>query len=227
MLSISTPSLDSNASSDPMESVHTDDASMDVDVTPSKRRATRRPLPPTPTSVSRTPSSESERDVDVTVSKMSLVRMQSHSSASSCASFDSTETETEPSAAATGPKTNPYKWLKSFLRLSATSRATDGATTVDQTIVGRSKEKAALRRYLMCREYGDVGMYVSGPPGTGKTATVTAIGREMTNLGWQVAEVGCMGLKVADMWARLSAELGCGASEEEVLAHMERGGGKT
>lgn len=70
-------------------------------------------------------------------------------------------------------------------------------------------------------------MYVSGPPGTGKTALVTSMGREVAKQGWKVVEVGCMGLKVADVWRRLGEGLGCTMSEEGVCSFMARQGKDT
>jgi Cdc6-like AAA superfamily ATPase len=64
-------------------------------------------------------------------------------------------------------------------------------------------------------------MYVSGPPGTGKTALTTAVGRELATQGWRVVEVSVMGLKAQDVWTRLGTELGCGASEGDVIAHLK------
>lgn len=64
-------------------------------------------------------------------------------------------------------------------------------------------------------------MYVSGPPGTGKTALVTAMGRDMARQGWNVVEFGCTGLKPVDMWARLGERLECGPAEEAVKCRLQ------
>ncbi|OCF45801.1 DNA clamp loader [Kwoniella heveanensis CBS 569] len=119
-------------------------------------------------------------------------------------------------------KTNPYKQLKAFLRLSSTP-SSEAVTLVDQVIIGRDEEKTILRSYLANRNDVDVGMYVSGPPGTGKTALVTALGRQLTEEeGWQVVELGCMGLKTTDIWRRIGEELGCGKTERDVKEYLKQ-----
>ncbi|WVQ83140.1 hypothetical protein IAT38_005278 [Cryptococcus sp. DSM 104549] len=112
-----------------------------------------------------------------------------------------------------------YKHLKSFLRLSNAT-----GSSVDELIVGRLEEKASLRAYLADTQTmgQDVGMYVSGPPGTGKTALVTALGGEMGVDGWKVVVLGCMGLKIGDVWKRIGDELGCGKAERDVHEFLGR-----
>ena len=200
-----TRSFDSITSANPLDLI--DDENMDVDKTPTKPRpATRRactlPTPP-PSSPLRDP------ELDVAAKRVQLIRMKSD--VSSVASEDITR-----------EKTNPYKQLKAFLRLSAGTKS-----TVDQTIVGREQEKATLRAYLRGKAEKDVGMYICGPPGTGKTALVTAFGRELAAEGWQVVELGCMGLKIGDIWRRLGEAFGCGKSEGEVLAFVGRSDKRT
>ena len=124
----------------------------------------------------------------------------------------STEVDTDTDEPSEGRVLNPYKQLKSHLRLS---------TVANQTIVGREEESATLRAYLSDANSLDVGMYVSGPPGTGKTATVTSLGREMRRDGWNVVEMGCMGMRVADLWRRLGEQLECGKTERDVVSHLE------
>jgi Cdc6-like AAA superfamily ATPase len=106
---------------------------------------------------------------------------------------------------------NAYKHLKSFLRLSSTTAKSSSAD-----VIGREDEKAILRSYFSLRSAYDVGLYVSGPPGTGKTALITAMGREMAREGWSVVEVGCMGVKTGDIWAQLAEQLGCDRTENAV-----------
>lgn len=170
---------------------------MDTHKTPTKPKPTTRaqyskglytPPPSSPT-------------VEDTTKRIELIRMQSSLSSSSTSSEEA-------------KSSNPYKYLKSFLRLSTS----DGE--LDKAIVGRTTEKETLGQYLASTER-EVGMYVSGPPGTGKTALVTALGRGLASTGWGVVEIGCMGLKAGDLWRRLGEELGCVKTEAGVLDHLE------
>jgi hypothetical protein len=157
-------------------------------------------------------------DVDAAAERMGLVRMKSdvtieHTAGSPFDTELASETETDGSYSSPTRQLNPYKQLKAHLRLST--------TTASQTIVGREEEKSFLRTYLLSPTATDVGMYVSGPPGTGKTATVTLVSREMVSVGWEVVEMGCMGLKITDMWRKLGEQLGCGKTEREVQEYLE------
>ncbi|KIR43027.1 DNA clamp loader [Cryptococcus deuterogattii 99/473] len=126
--------------------------------------------------------------------------------------LDASDAETEKAPA------NPYKQLKSFLRLSTSFAA---GASIDETIIGRQEEKSAIRAYISTSEAeSDVGMYVSGPPGTGKTALVTAIGRELADDGWKVVEIGCMGMKATDMWKEIGGMLSCGKTEKDIKEYM-------
>jgi hypothetical protein len=160
--------------------------------------------------------------------RMSLVKMSSTSSLETVGSDETgsgSDTETEadvPSSPSKFRPRNPYKQLKSLLRLSSTSDKSSSAG-----IIGRDEEKDALTSYFSLRSDRDVGMYVSGPPGTGKTALVTAMGKEVARQGWKVVEVGCMGLGVNDVWKRLGQGLGCVGTEGEVGLRMAQGGRDT
>lgn len=118
----------------------------------------------------------------------------------------------EPTA--TRAFSNAYRGLKAALRLSSATGKGQAA------IVGRDDEKAILGTYLGLVSTCDVGMYISGPPGTGKTALTTAAGRDLEAAGWRVIEIGVMGLKATDLWTRIGAELQCGQSEEEVINRL-------
>lgn len=199
-----------------------DDNDMDLDKTPTKPRtkSTRYTMP--------TPPLSSPTEMTDAVKRMELVRMQSDASINSLATETSITSVTSVTSAASAASddtrpSNPYKYLKSFLRLSSSSASDE----TDRVIVGRAPEKHVLKQYLASQE-AEVGMYISGPPGTGKTALVTAMGRDLRRKHaqgqghqWDVVEIGCMGLKPVDMWKRLAEGLGCGGSESDVKAHLE------
>ncbi|ORX33955.1 P-loop containing nucleoside triphosphate hydrolase protein [Kockovaella imperatae] len=105
---------------------------------------------------------------------------------------------------------NPYKAIKSRLRLSNASG-----------IIGRQEEQKAIREYVASTYKLDVGMYVSGPPGTGKTATVNAMARALGNEGWRPIEVCCMGLKANDLWMHFAQAMGCDNAENVVIAALQ------
>lgn len=198
-------SFESVASLDPLDVMEED-----VERTPTKRKASTstsaststlgRAAYPTPPLSS---PLQGDAEVDATTERIELIRMQS----------DQGEKDEAK---------NPYKHLKSFLRLSSSTTSSGAKGTADECVIGREDEKAVLRSYLSLRSVADVGLYVSGPPGTGKTALVTAMGRDLEVEGWRVILVGCMGLKVADMWPRLAEQLHCSPTEEDVHSALIR-----
>jgi cell division control protein 6 len=113
--------------------------------------------------------------------------------------------------------TDGYKALKAALKCS--SSGSDGSNASHaagvEAIVGREDEKSFIRRYLVSGECtlldednqdgGSKGLYISGPPGTGKTATVTALIAE-NGTECRLAFVNCMGLvgKKEEIWWRIA-----------------------
>lgn len=87
---------------------------------------------------------------------------------------------------------SPYKRLKALLRLSHRD-----------AIIGRENERAALEAYLV--DGRSDALYVTGPPGTGKTALVTAV----TDVAacWTSVVINCMGLAPGAVWDRIARGL--------------------
>lgn len=112
--------------------------------------------------------------------------MSSMSSTSSVCSFGST----------------PYSPAKSVLRRSATAE-----------IVGREKEMTIIRDFITG---GENLLYICGPPGTGKSATVTHLisqplqcSTTRTTISYRVVNVNCVSLKKPEhIYELVLAELG-------------------
>ena len=182
-------------SHDPLDVLDEEVDLMDVDKTPTKPK-TRHPVLALPTPPPSSPFANLE--IDATAKRIGLVRMCSDTS-------DDTSTDTDEAR-----DIGPYKSLKSFLRLANSG----------DNIVGRHEEQKAIREYVAGTYKLDVGMYVSGPPGTGKTATVTSMAKALGNEGWRRIEICCMGLKANDLWAHLGNALNCAGSEVEVCSTL-------
>jgi cell division control protein 6 len=108
-----------------------------------------------------------------------------------------------------------YKALKAALKCSSSGNdGSKSSSTAEFTaIVGREDEKISIRQYLVSgtaptednEDAGHKGLYISGPPGTGKTATVTALIAE-NGSECRLAFVNCMGLvgKKEEIWWRIA-----------------------
>ncbi len=127
---------------------------MDIDKTPTKPRMVRSTESGLPTPPPSSPLFLSE--VELASKSMASVHMGTEAVSLSAG--------TEESPAMIKP-TNPYKQLKSTLRLSCAAGPSASANSV---IVGREEEKAVIRSYLTLESSNDAGLYVSGPPGTGR-----------------------------------------------------------
>lgn len=99
--------------------------------------------------------------------------------------------------------------MKSLLRATCND--------ADATVAGREAEREIISKFLrsfVCdeamQEDGPAALFISGSPGTGKTALVNAINRELTkeNASTAVVFVNCMTVKTLDaLWDRLIEEL--------------------
>lgn len=98
-----------------------------------------------------------------------------------------------------------------LLSLHARARALLRATTTtdgEGALAGREDERATIRAFLDCDNAGV--LYISGAPGSGKTALVTSVLAAMPGEARHEALfVNCMALDGPDaLWARLLEELG-------------------
>ena len=123
-------------------------------------------------------------------------------------------------AIATPPPTPPTALLPLHARARALLRSTCNNTQAQ--IAGRDTERAAIVDFLTSfiqgtpgnNEGGPSSMFISGSPGTGKTALVNAIIRELSTeniTDVKVVSINCMALKGLDaLWERMIEELGEG-----------------
>ncbi|KAG5638632.1 hypothetical protein H0H81_011351 [Sphagnurus paluster] len=117
-------------------------------------------------------------------------------------------------AIATPPPTPPTSILPLHARARALLRSTCNNT--DAQIAGRDTERATIQTFLASfLDISDVAsdphqstcLYISGAPGTGKTALVNAVLRE-TKMDAKVIFINCMALNSVDaLWERLVDEL--------------------
>ncbi|KAG9109215.1 AAA ATPase [Ceratobasidium sp. 392] len=100
-------------------------------------------------------------------------------------------------------------------------------------VIGREKERAVLTDFLSSFATGvanqscDINQhsaaYISGAPGTGKTALVSEILRGVANGGLRGIYVNCTGLKEENsVWARVLEEGGFGASKGKATSGSEK-----
>ncbi|KAF8160617.1 P-loop containing nucleoside triphosphate hydrolase protein [Crassisporium funariophilum] len=117
----------------------------------------------------------------------------------------------------TPPPTPPTSLLPIHARARAMLRSTCNNT--NSHIAGRDAERASIHEFLasfiddttMSDDQTQTSMFISGSPGTGKTALVNAIIREVStesNDDIEVISINCMALKSVDaLWERLTEEL--------------------
>ncbi|GLB45080.1 putative AAA domain containing protein [Lyophyllum shimeji] len=115
-------------------------------------------------------------------------------------------------AISTPPPTPPASLLPLHARARALLRSTCDANT---QIAGRQSERATIEAFLTSflgnsAESDDAqstSLYISGSPGTGKTALVNAVIRELTTDA-KIVFINCMALNsVESLWERLIEEL--------------------
>jgi len=132
-------------------------------------------------------------------------------------------------AIATPPPTPPIHLLPLHTRIRALLRSTCNNTHIP--ITGRQSERDTILDFIkpfiddsaMDHDKTESSMFISGSPGTGKTALVTRIVRELateypSNL--KVISINCMALKTLDtLWERMIDEL-------DLVAFQKRSTGK-
>ncbi|KAK0453058.1 P-loop containing nucleoside triphosphate hydrolase protein [Armillaria borealis] len=106
------------------------------------------------------------------------------------------------------PPPTPSSLLPIHARARALLRATCDFTG---DMPGREKERSVIRDFITISDNGDqiTSLYISGSPGTGKTALVNALIQSLgSNLnGTKIITVNCMALEnVEALWERLSEE---------------------
>ncbi|KAJ7141510.1 P-loop containing nucleoside triphosphate hydrolase protein [Mycena epipterygia] len=113
---------------------------------------------------------------------------------------------------ATPPPTPPNSLLPIHVRARALLRATCNSDATE--MAGRASERAAISAFFASLiDEADVvehtSLYISGSPGTGKTALVNSILRTLNVEQVKVITINCMALNSVDvLWERLIEELG-------------------
>jgi cell division control protein 6 len=83
-------------------------------------------------------------------------------------------------------------------------------------IAGRDEERNVIREFAVSFANKDVSstLYISGSPGSGKTALVNSVLDSLDDSGVRVITVNCMALNSVDaLWERLLEEVSAGAKK--------------
>ncbi|KAJ7346937.1 P-loop containing nucleoside triphosphate hydrolase protein [Mycena albidolilacea] len=123
---------------------------------------------------------------------------------------------------ATPPPTPPNSLLPVHARARALLRATCNSLATE--MAGRDSERAAISAFFASLIDGadaveHTSLYISGSPGTGKTALVNSVLRALDVDQVKVITINCMALNSVDaLWERLTEELGATAAKKRKTA---------
>lgn len=106
-----------------------------------------------------------------------------------------------------------FKALKQVLRCSSSVGGLieiETSETEANDIIGRSVEKEVIQAYLSSGKTDSKSLYISGPPGTGKTALISSSLSRLPPDQCKVSFVNCMGLsttgKHRELWSRVGKD---------------------
>ncbi|KAJ7772656.1 P-loop containing nucleoside triphosphate hydrolase protein, partial [Mycena maculata] len=123
---------------------------------------------------------------------------------------------------ATPPPTPPNSLLPIHARARALLRATCNSPATE--MAGRDVERAAISDFFVslgedAAAIEHTSLYISGSPGTGKTALVNSVIRTLSADQIKVIMINCMALNSVDaLWERLIEELGGAADKKRKTA---------
>lgn len=135
-------------------------------------------------------------------------------------------------AIATPPPTPPTVLLPIHARARALLRPTCNNTGI--LVAGRDSERAVIRDYLtsflasdsLNRDAEVTSLYISGSPGTGKTALVDSILRSLPTSDIRLVMVNCMALgSIEALWERLAEEFQA-CNTRKISSRAKKGNGR-
>ena len=154
------------------------------------------------------------RDSSCTAISHSVVLVAPHADPRAATARHASTSDLLTSLATPPPTPAPSALLPLHARARALLRATTTTASAADCLAGRDDERATIRAFLSddADENGCEGeeakggvLYISGAPGSGKTALVTAL---LAETAVRIVFVNCMALDGPDaLWARLLEEL--------------------
>lgn len=134
-------------------------------------------------------------------------------------------------AIATPPPTPPTSLLPVHARARGLLRPTCNST--ESQIAGRDAERTAILEFLTSfvtpsdsEDEDKTSLYISGSPGTGKTALVSSVLRTLGSGSVNVVFINCMALTSVDaLWERLLEELE-GAKKRKTAGRAKKSSGR-